>query len=600
MNVPEIQDELLRAEYPFLLPDHDPDIERYYELRSNGRSQEAMGIFQSRLKVRYPNDTFRTLLMRSYRSRDPAYKMLLSRAYRALGERALERVKRIIVYIADKADSYNPQDVYSTIKTAEDILVFVPGDRYEATTGIERYLRYAMVLGLRERSMNMAAKLIRSYLNNSLDVVEEERRRRLVAQQQALRRERERLARADRVLWYRQQHARREGPLIDFSSVVFSPEDLARIEIPKSFVKVEDQTLAYCVKYWNLIEDTAFERILFLYSRKYGTKNYDILMTIRRGRQSRKRDDEILSSIMSSLATGYYYSIRGDRYLQERWNTIKETLKYSTGTKLRMVPPNPGQSATKAVSLKVASPKRAAKKARVPAESAQWKPPPAARPAAKAASAKEASLGSVPASAKPASLRPVPVEPPSVVIPAKAAPSQAASGKAAPSQPAPAKAAQPKSASLRRAAKKAQIPAAPDIPPGSGRTDAVLFPKKTGTAAKKEKGRLKAVNAAAMAEWPGGSVSDRLKKLSGRSYDVYQDRFLAKARPAIRKIMGAGRGLFFNLPEKAEDLIFNFLKGHYSDPYMNWEKSSEKAELQELGFELESLNPIIDECFRRL
>jgi hypothetical protein len=97
-----------------------------------------------------------------------------------------------------------------------------------------------------------------------------------------------------------------------------------------------------------------------------------------------------------------------------------------------------------------------------------------------------------------------------------------------------------------------------------------------------------------------GSVSDRLKKLSGRSYDVYHDRFLAKARPAIRKVMGAGRGIFFSLPEKAEDLIFNFLKDHYSDPYMNWTQSSEKAELRELGFELESLDPIIDECFKRL
>jgi hypothetical protein len=126
------------------------------------------------------------------------------------------------------------------------------------------------------------------------------------------------------------------------------------------------------------------------------------------------------------------------------------------------------------------------------------------------------------------------------------------------------------------------------------------LPKRTGAAVKKERGFFKAAGSAAMAEQPEGSVSDRLKKLSGRSYDVYHDRFLAMARPAIRKVMGAGRGLFFNLPEEAEDLLFNFLKSHYSDPYMNWTKSGEKAELRELGFELESLDPIIDECFRRL
>jgi hypothetical protein len=96
----------------------------------------------------------------------------------------------------------------------------------------------------------------------------------------------------------------------------------------------------------------------------------------------------------------------------------------------------------------------------------------------------------------------------------------------------------------------------------------------------------------------GGSVSDRLRVLSGRSYDLYQDRFLTHTRPAIRKILGAGKGIFFNLPERAEDLIYNFLKDHYADPYMNWDESKERAELAALGFKLESLNPIIDECFK--
>jgi hypothetical protein len=81
---------------------------------------------------------------------------------------------------------------------------------------------------------------------------------------------------------------------------------------------------------------------------------------------------------------------------------------------------------------------------------------------------------------------------------------------------------------------------------------------------------------------------------------VYQDRFLARARGAIRKIMGSGKGLFFTLPQVAEDLIYNFLKNHYADPYMNWEKSQEKKTLEGLGFTLDSLIPIIDECYRRL
>jgi hypothetical protein len=95
-------------------------------------------------------------------------------------------------------------------------------------------------------------------------------------------------------------------------------------------------------------------------------------------------------------------------------------------------------------------------------------------------------------------------------------------------------------------------------------------------------------------------VSDRLKQLSGRSYDVYQDRFLSKARVAIRKVLGSGRGLFFNLPEEAEDLVFGFLRDHYSDPYMNWEKSSEKKQLLDMGYDLPSINDVIDECYKSL
>jgi hypothetical protein len=97
-----------------------------------------------------------------------------------------------------------------------------------------------------------------------------------------------------------------------------------------------------------------------------------------------------------------------------------------------------------------------------------------------------------------------------------------------------------------------------------------------------------------------GSVSDRLKKLSGRSYDVYQDRFHAKSRGAIRKVLGAGRGIFFNLPEEAEDLVFNFLRNHYSDPYMDWEKSPDRKNLLVMGYDLPSLDPVIDECYRTL
>ena len=97
-----------------------------------------------------------------------------------------------------------------------------------------------------------------------------------------------------------------------------------------------------------------------------------------------------------------------------------------------------------------------------------------------------------------------------------------------------------------------------------------------------------------------GSVSDRLKELSGCSYDVYEDRFLSKARTSIRKVLGTGKGLFFSLPEEAEDLVYNFLRDHYSDPYMDWENSPDRKNLLNMGFDLSSVNPVIDECYRAL
>jgi hypothetical protein len=509
MNISEIEDELFRLEYPNLMADHDPDIERYYYLRNTGQSPDALHIFESRLKPRYPDDEFRTALMRSYRSRHPSFRKLLAAGYHALGQRSLERIRLSINYIADRADSYNPKDVFSTIRAAEDILRILPKERYEAIDGIDRYARYAGALNIRARSAAAAAGLVRAYLTQSLTVVEEERRRRETLERQELQRERKRLVKLD---WegYRWQKKYGSLPLIDFSSVVFSPADILRIEIPRSLPRLEDQTLAYCIKYWNLTEDAAFERTLFLYSRKYGARNHDVYMTIRRGKMAKQRDDEILASVLSSLVKGYYYSITGDRYLQQKWNTVKPLL---TG----------------------AAPDRGTQ----PALPAPDQVSSAGEPAGK------------PAETKKAAEKPV-----------------------------------KKKAGKKKPGKKTE--------------------KKRPAAGKKRKKRrirrssAAARNVPAAKEEIGGSVSNRLRALSGRSYDLYQDRFLGHVRPAIRKVLGEGKGLFFRIPEEAENLLYDFLKDHYSDPYMDWAGSDERKALEEMGFDLASLNPIIDECYGKL
>jgi hypothetical protein len=178
MSLSEIKAELMRAEYPTLRPDHDPDIERYFELRGMGKTEAAFAVYQSRLSPRYPDINQRARTLRAYRLRDPAYAGLVQAAYTDLGDKLLERIKRVIKYLSWHAVNYDSSDAYSTIKAAESILRMLPKEQFESVAAIERLRRYADRLGYREREMEQAEGLVRAYLNESLDVVVAERDRR--------------------------------------------------------------------------------------------------------------------------------------------------------------------------------------------------------------------------------------------------------------------------------------------------------------------------------------------------------------------------------------------------------------------------------------
>jgi hypothetical protein len=88
--------------------------------------------------------------------------------------------------------------------------------------------------------------------------------------------------------------------------------------------------------------------------------------------------------------------------------------------------------------------------------------------------------------------------------------------------------------------------------------------------------------------------------LSGHSYDLYQDQFFTQVRYSIRKVLSQGKSLFFPIPPRAEELVYNFLRAHYTDPFMEWKESPEYQALSKLGFALESINPVIDDCYHRI
>lgn len=559
-----LEKELFQIEYPYLTETSDPDIERYYELRSLGRDQDALILYRTKLVPRYPEEVFRMELLRAYRTHSPNYPRLLQQAYEKIGRRLVEKVKTLIEYIAQKARSYDPTDVYSTIKAAEAILALLPKERYEAILTMERLLRYAERLHFHVAAIQKAEALIRAYLTESLQVVEEERSRRQAMLRQQQEEARRRLVEQDKAELARLRSQRRElsepirgkkpGPekttasrrpvVLDLSRVHFSPYDLARIQIPPTLTRIEDKTLAYCFKYWNLVNDAAFERVLFLYSRKYGTKHYEVFSIIQRGRRTGKRDDEILAAVMGALISGYYYSIRGDIYLQQQWAILKKKLE-GKGTEPAPVDqkemgPSYGGSRRRSISSRrMGSPAGSGEKAASVQKEGTPRVtgiPEASRNAGPSPHGKDSvqSLGE------------------NGVAPSKSIPPQRETG----------------TPSTQRATRKQEAVSMSPVPPG-------------GTMS-------------------GGSVSDRLKRLSGKAYDVYGDLFFTQVRPAIRQVLSKGKGLFFTVPESVEDAIYEFLKENYHNPFMNWEESDTRGALRQEGFDIPSLDPIIEACYRRM
>lgn len=103
---------------------------------------------------------------------------------------------------------------------------------------------------------------------------------------------------------------------------------------------------------------------------------------------------------------------------------------------------------------------------------------------------------------------------------------------------------------------------------------------------------------------PGGSISDRIRSLSGKAYDVYREIFLERVRSDIHHHLLANQtrshGIFDTAANEAEDQIFGFMAAHYDDPFMDWEHSAGRDAVESFGFSVPSLDPIIEACFKRL
>jgi len=490
-----VREQILERVFPDLRYGGDPDIERYFEMRAAGRMLDALSVYKSRLKPRYPDDSRRVTLLKLYRTHSPAFSQFLHSVLMERADELIAKLAHTIDMLVAPLAGVSMRDTYAVLKAVERVARLLPDDVDEARKAAWAYADYARLLGHRKTEVDRVAFLLGEFYDQAvvdIDIPTDFISASLSTE--AARRERE--------------SEEQKKNFFDLSKIEFDQSDVRRIEIPSALERDEDKVLAYCHKYWLRTEDSAFERIVWLYSKKYEAKHYEVYKAIKTGRRKKYQDDDILSMVASVIATRYSYTVQGDVYMQSAWRIIKSNL-YS-------------QAVTKRNSGKTAVP-------------ALKKPPRQA--------------------------------PRHVVVMMK-----------------------PEHAESKA---KANKPVVQRIP--SRLTLAKPGPKfhrqRDGSPVVPE---LKA----------SGSISDRIKHLSGRAYDVYKEIFLSSVRSHIRAALLKNRsrstGSFGDSANNAENIIHDFMERNYSNAYMNWTDSEHRTRVSTMGFDLGHLDDIIESCYRKI
>jgi len=488
--------ELLERVFPDLRYGGDPDIERYFELRASGRMLDALAIYTARLKPRYPDDAKRIVLLRLYRTHSPAYADFLEGLLMERADEIIARIKANIRILIAPLEGLKLKDTYAVLKAVERIARRLPEDSEKARAFASAYEDYARLLKYYAADMARVSYLLGEFYEQGQ--LNDDQAPDFIGE--SLRAEEKR----------RQERQETEHKnFFDLDRIEFDAADVRRIEIPQGIERDEDRVLAYCHKYWLRVDDPAFERIVWLYARKYDTKHYEVFKAIKFARRRKYADDEVLTLVATTIAERYSYTVQGDLYMQAAWRRIKASLYGKASAKIQ--PRQPEQAPPKAGMIKVAS------KTHI------------------SLSRQRADI--------------LPAAPESVV-----------------SRTAP-HADKPAEQTLKQAYKPQPI--------------------KTGNPQK-----------------AGGSISDRIKFLSGKAYDVYKELFFAKLRPHIRDALltrkNSAAQLFGEELNKAENYVYDFMERNYANPYMDWPSSEQRKQLSRLGVEMESIDPIIELCYRKI
>jgi len=573
----EIRHRLVSAVFPELRYGDDPDLDRYLELRKDGRVSDALAVYNGALRSRYPSDGDRALLIAMKRLRDPRWTALQSRLLDALADRIEARVAANSAAILDATGRAGSRDAWGSLGAVEAILSRFGSQNSTdiAIAAVEQHLRLARLIEEGDskwrsivRGLDRALRLLEEYaaLSNfeSPDAQDFVARSRAIEERKrTMARPRAFVASADDSIDFvassraRERSRKREKEnrhrFFDLERIRFTTEERAAIELDALPPRHEDIVIAWCAKYWRASLDPRFERTVFLFSSKYRTRHFEILRELRMARLMRRSDDEILTALSSLLSTGYSYSVTGDIYMQRRWSAVKAGLSQAvTDPTVRTIAPS-AHAAKKIRTVKHVAP---------PATT----PPPRARSSAQVAVARHGTASA----------------------------HRIAESKARLSSGDP------------RAARQyvAESSKAPFSRSAETRRSPALLRRRSAGPIALERPTTSAEPVRKLDLPATGSISDRIRRLSGRQYDVYRNIFLEKVRDSIRRALLGSKtkisGIFDTGMNDAEDAIFGFIAAHYEDPFMDWPSSRERSFVESLGFSLASLDGIVDDCYRRL
>ena len=552
MEITELEKQVLKQEYPQVSLSEDLDIERYFELRKTGHLNEALLLYNGKLKRKYPDDSMRYELMSSYRRRSHRFQELLTENLINLAQKTIMQIKQVIGFITEKIANLDTNDVYNVIQECEKIVSAVSSDRFASISFTEKYARYADIIGFKQAAMKKSAELIRLYVTDTLSSVKAYRDE----QDEILSRQK------------RERAAYRPPTTLDFSKIIFTKEQVDSIIISPDIKRVEDQVIAYTLKYWPVYADGGFENIVLLYSRKYRTNNFNIFQAIKIGRFRNWKDEEILQAVLLNLVNGYYYSISGDLYLQREWARLKLSIE-PVKKKEELIDK---ASDAEAVLEKKVKPKKEKKAPGKKAEKVNL------------IKAEKVRIK------KSTDTKTEPVQKEKVLKTKKAKTEvlnleNTLKNKEALSD------------------KKTDKLKKPKLEKNKLKNDSVkkenlveIQKEELNSTSYFERPRLE-MN-------PSGSISEMIKTMRGDKYQIHKGLFFEGIRPSIRKVLEKSAvqkiSMFGSEQNDAENYIYDFFDQNYDNPYQNWGISEQRVQVLKLGFDIKTVEPIIADWIKGL